>query len=448
VANQAPEAKTQIAQDTDVETFNLGQSFKELVKKLTFPGVTTGLIGATFSASVGLTIIVSVAKAGKLPENLAISWIFAIFVFAGLGTMFMALRYRTPVVVAWSIPGAVIIGKYFQSGGTINNAIGTYFAISIAVLILTFTGAIKWLVDRIPVSIMLAMVAGVLFSYGLGAFSAGLTTPAVYGVMIIVFFAWQYFKSLSSRIPSVVVAALVGVVLLIVLGKTTNVPVHWQIAHPVLVRPGFSFSSMLTLGVPLFFMVVGVQNIQAIGVLLSRGYKPPVNAMYVTPAILSFFNGLFGGHTAVTAGPSTAIVSSEMAGPKEIRWVAAFFEGLFWVGIGLLAEVGVNAAKLVPPEFMLVVAGLAMFDVFISAFGGAFARKFKKGAMVAFFVAAANVSLLKVGSPFWAIVAGVVVALLTERDDFKASSDEGISDKMSLDAKVPLNAPAGRFERT
>nr|MDA8227643.1 benzoate/H(+) symporter BenE family transporter [Desulfitobacterium hafniense] len=249
--------------------YKVGESLKELTQNLSFPGLTTGLIGATFSASVGLGIIISVAKDGKLPDALAISWIFAVFLFGGLATTVISTLYRTPVVIAWSIPGAVLIGKYLTSGGTIYQAAGTYIVIAIVVLILTATGAIKKLIDHIPVPIMLGMVGGVLLSYGIGAFANGMKVPAVYGVMVLVFFVWQFFRSLSSKIPSVVVAAIVGIIMLKVMGMTKSVPITWAIASPVFITPQFSLSSLLTLGVPLFFMVVGVQNIQAIGVLLS-----------------------------------------------------------------------------------------------------------------------------------------------------------------------------------
>ena len=398
--------------------YKVGESLKELTQNLSFPGLTTGLIGATFSASVGLGIIISVAKDGKLPDALAISWIFAVFLFGGLATTVISTLYRTPVVIAWSIPGAVLIGKYLTSGGTIYQAAGTYIVIAIVVLILTATGAIKKLIDHIPVPIMLGMVGGVLLSYGIGAFANGMKVPAVYGVMVLVFFVWQFFRSLSSKIPSVVVAAIVGIIMLKVMGMTKSVPITWAIASPVFITPQFSLSSLLTLGVPLFFMVVGVQNIQAIGVLLSRDYKPPVNAIFAFPSVMTFFNAIMGGHTAVTAGPSTAIVSSDLAGPKEYRWIAAFFEGIFWVIVALLVKVGVDAAKMVPAEFMTVVAGLAMFDVFISAFEGAFSKKFRKGAMAAFFISAANISLFNVGAPFWAIIGGVLASAITEHKDF------------------------------
>ncbi len=93
---------------------------------------------------------------------------------------------------------------------------------------------------------------------------------------------------------------------------------------------------------------------------------------------------------------------------------------MFWVVVGLLAKVGVESAKLAPKEFMQVIAGLAMFEVFISVFEGSFSHKFRRGAMVAFFVAATNISLFKIGAPFWAIVFGVLVSLITEKEDFRS----------------------------
>jgi benzoate membrane transport protein len=66
-----------------------------------------------------------------------------------------------------------------------------------------------------------------------------------------------------------------------------------------------------------------------------------------------------------------------------------------------------------------------MFDVFGSAFRGSFTGQFKSGAVVAFFVAVTNLSILNIGAPFWAIVLGVVVSLVVERNDFKFINGNG-----------------------
>ena len=80
---------------------------------------------------------------------------------------------------------------------------------------------------------------------------------------------------------------------------------------------------------------------------------------------------------------------------------------------------------MVPKEFTAVLAGLAMFEVFASAFKGAFAGKFRFGALVAFFVAVTNLSILNVGAPLWAILLGILTSLLVEREDFNFKNKKG-----------------------
>jgi benzoate membrane transport protein len=265
---------------------------------------------------------------------------------------------------------------------------------------------------------MLGMVGGVFLSYGLNAFTYAIQNVSVCAYMVGAFFVWYAIKPLARKVPPVFIAGVAGGIALKFLGGGAKAPIEWSVATPVFILPHFSFYSIFTLVIPLFLMVIGVQNIQAVGVLLARDYIPPINTIYTTPSIVTFFNAFMGAHTAVTAGPSTAIVSSEAAGKKEYRFIAAFFEGCWWVLIGLLGKVGVGLRKQVPAEFILTLAGLALFDVFIDTIHAAFSDKLKKGAMVAFLIAASNVSLFKIGAAFWAIVAGVIVSLALEWRDF------------------------------
>ncbi len=92
-----------------------------------------------------------------------------------------------------------------------------------------------------------------------------------------------------------------------------------------------------------------------------------------------------------------------------------------------MAKVVVDSVNMVPKEFTAVLAGLAMFDVFSSAFRGAFAAKFRYGALVAFFVAVTNLSILNIGAPFWAIVFGVLISLVLEFPDFKFGAGKVVS---------------------
>ncbi|HHV86348.1 MAG TPA: benzoate/H(+) symporter BenE family transporter, partial [Petrimonas sp.] len=363
--------------------------------------------------------VMNAAKQGGLTDAQAVSWLFGIYVFGGLSTMFMSLRYRIPVVIAYSIPGAVLLGKVLPQF-TLNEAVGAYMLVGLATFTLTATGAIKKVVDHIPVPIMLGMVGGVLLSFGVSMFSAAIKTPSIYGVMLVVFFITMTFRRFSQKIPPIMIAMIAGAILLTSFGLVKPVSLNLQLAKPVFVIPDISLKAILNISVPLFFLVIGVQNIQAVGVLMAEGYKPPINAMYLVPSIGAFINGLVGAHPAVTAGPSTAICSSSAAGErKDMRFIAAFFEGVFWFLFALSAKVAIDAVKLVPSEFTAVLAGLAMFDVFGSAFKGAFSGQFRSGAVVAFFVAITNLSILNIGAPFWAIIFGVLTSLLLEKNDFK-----------------------------
>ena len=399
--------------------YDLKESFKILCTNINAAAVGTGLVATLFSTLGPGVIVMNAAKSGGLTDAQAVSWLLALYGFGGLSTMFVALRYRIPLVIAYSIPGAILLGKLLARF-SLSQAVGAYMVVGLVALILTLTGAIKKVVDHIPVPVMLGMVGGVLLSFGVSMFSAAIKTPSIYGIMLVLFLVVMGFRKFSQKFPPIIVAMIVGAALLYYFGLIKPVTMSWQFAQPRLALPSFSWSAILNISVPLFFLVIGVQNIQAVGVLLAEGYTPPINAMYLIPSIGAFFNGFLGAHPAVTAGPSTAICSGPASGErKELRFIAAFFEGVFWFCFALSAKVAVDAVKLVPAEFTYVLTGLAMFDVFGSAFRGAFTGQFKSGAVVAFFVAVTNLSILSVGAPFWAIVLGVLTSLLVERGDFK-----------------------------
>ena len=407
--------------------FSLGASFKQLLKDTNPAGVGTGLVATLFSTMGPGLIVMNSAKSGGLTDPQAVSWLLALYGFGGLATMFMSLRYRIPVVIAFSIPGAVLLGKLLPHF-TLSQAVGAYIVVGVVALILTVTGLIKKVVDNIPVPIMLGMVGGVLFSFGVSLFKASIEQPGIYGIMLVVFFGAMAFKRFAQKVPPIVLSIFVGIILLLINGQVKAINLNLEIARPVFVMPEFSWRAIIEICLPLFFLVIGVQNIQAVGVLLAEGYKPPINAMYFIPSIGTFTNAVMGAHCAVTAGPSTAICSSPAAHEKrELRYVAAFYEGVFWFAFALLAKVVVDSVNMVPKEFTAVLAGLAMFDVFVSAFRGAFAAKFRYGATVAFFVAVTNLSILNIGAPFWAIIFGVLISLVLEFPDFKIGNGKVVS---------------------
>ena len=151
---------------------------------------------------------------------------------------------------------------------------------------------------------------------------------------------------------------------------------------PVLVTPTFDVAAVLAVGIPLAVLVIAAENAQAYGVLLSQGYRPPINAMTVASGVGGLLAPLTGGHNANVAGPMTAICSGPQAGPDPgARYAASVVNGVLFIAFGVLAGVAVAAVTALPAELVAVVAGLAMIGVLVSSFRGAFGDgRFRTGA--------------------------------------------------------------------
>ena len=67
----------------------------------------------------------------------------------------------------------------------------------------------------------------------------------------------------------------------------------------------------------------------------------------------------------------------------------------------MLAPTFTQLLLLAPKSLVTVLAGLAMLRVLQTAFITAFKERFSLGALVAFLVTVADVSLLNVGAAFW-----------------------------------------------
>ncbi len=83
---------------------------------------------------------------------------------------------------------------------------------------------------------------------------------------------------------------------------------------------------------------------------------------------------------------------------------------------GLLAPFFTRLLLATPPGFIATLAGLAMLRVLQTAFVASFSGRYSFGALVCFLVTVADVSLFRIGAPFWALVLGVAASALLERN--------------------------------
>src|SRR6185436_15634127 len=83
--------------------------------------------------------------------------------------------------------------------------------------------------------------------------------------------------------------------------------------------------------------------------------------------------------------------------------------------IALAAAPVTSLLGILPHSYIIALAGLAILPSFQDALERAFGGTLRFGAVVAFLVAATPFSILGITSAFWALVAGVAAALITDR---------------------------------
>ena len=397
----------------------IGDGLRDLSSKLNINTITAGTVAAIFGCTGPALIILNAAQNGKLTDAQATSWLFSVYFFGGLISVILALYYKMPINGAWSIPGAVMLAAalpLFPFG----DAVGSYLLAGIIVLFLGVSGLIGKAMRWIPLPIVMGMIAGALIRFGVGIVTSTQSAPIVAGATLVAYFAGQ---RLTRKVSPILWALVAGIVVAIAVGdfRLADVKIAW--ITPQIFAPSMSVEALFAIAIPLAVLVIGAENAQAYGVLTAEGYKAPINAMTVISGIGGMITAFFGGHNANIAGPMTAICSSAEAGPdKTGRYAATVVNGVLFGGFGLLASVAVPFVKTMPSALVSLLAGLAMIGVLVQAFDQAFStRRFRYGAFFALVVAMSGITVLKISSPFWALVVGVVVSLIAEPKDFAAS---------------------------
>lgn len=388
--------------------------FAGLGNALGIKTASAGLVAAIFGCSGPALIVIGAAQKGNLTPGQTVAWLLAIYGLGGLISLIMGLYYKIPITGAYSIPGAALVAGALASF-PFDQAVGAFLMAGALVFVLGITGLIGRIMHWLPMPIVMAMIAGALIRFGIGAVNALQALPVAVGLATVTFFlSMRFVKS----VPPLLSALVVGLITVAFTGGFSGGEAAIHFVPPEFTSPVFALDAFFAIAVPLAILVIGAENAQAIGVLYAESYEPPVNAMTIISGIGGMLAGLIGGHNANIAGPMTAICSSEQAGDDlDNRYGATVVNGLLFAAFGIFAGVAVPLIMALPGPLIGAVAGLAMISVLLSAFQSAFDPKagHQIGAFVALIVAMSNISLLNISAPFWALVAGALVSAVVEQ---------------------------------
>lgn len=368
-------------------------------------GFVTVLVGFSSSAAV---VFQAATALGAGPAEIA-SWMWAIGIGIGVVGIGLSLRFRIPVVVAWSTPGAAMLVTA-ADGRTMPEAIGAFVVSALFITVAGFSGVFARALHRIPVSLASAMLAGVLVRFGLDAFIAMKTEPALAIGMLV---AYLVARRLSPRY-AVVTALAAGVLIAGVSGLLHVDGLGLALATPVWTTPEFSVPALVGIAVPLFIVTMASQNVPGIAVLKASGYEPPVSLLVGWTGAVNLVMAPFGGFTLNLAAITAAICMGREAHPDPARrYHAAVWAGIFYFLIGVSgATVGAVFAAF-PKELVMAIAGLALFGTIGNGLAAALGDESRREpALITFLVTASGVTLAGIGAAFWGLVAGALATFV------------------------------------
>lgn len=390
------------------------------VRDLSLSAVVAGFVTVLVGFASAAAIVFQAAGAVGASAAQVGSWMLALGVGMGLTAISLSLRYRAPVVTAWSTPGAALLVTS-AAGLSLEEATGAFLLSAALVTLVGFSGWFERAMDRLPVPIASGMLAGVLLRFGLGLFIAMRTELAL---ALGMFLAYLIARRLAPRY-AVIAALLVGIVVALAQGLLHLDAVHLGLARPIWVTPRFSAGAVIGVGLPLFVVTMASQNVPGVAVIRASGYTLPVSPLIGWTGLANLLVAPFGGFTINLAAITAAICMGREAheDPRR-RYVAAVFSGLFYLIVGIFGATVVALFVAFPPELVAAIAGLALLATIGNGLALAVAQaNQREAALVTFLVTASGVALAGIGSAFWGLVAGIAtLAILRAADRSRPSS--------------------------
>ncbi|MEZ0581221.1 benzoate/H(+) symporter BenE family transporter [Nocardioides sp. MH1] len=378
----------------------------------TLTPVVAGVVAAVVGASSSLVVVLAGLTAVGATAGQAASGLAALCATQAIGMIWLSVRHRIPVSLAWSTPGAALLVSTGAVAGGWSAAVGAFLVCGALIVLTGLVPRLGDLVASIPVPLARAMLAGVLLPLCVEPVVALTDSPTVVAPVVL---TWLLVLRLAPRwaVPASLAVALV------VVGVTAGDRVALGDLAPSLAftAPAWSGAAVIGLALPLYIVTMASQNVPGVAVMKGLGYQVPWRESMAVTGIGTLVAAPLGGHAVNLAAITAALTAGPEAGPDtRRRWLAPVGAAgtylLLAAGCGGLTAL-VAAA---PDGVVQSAAGLALLGTLAASLREALADDDERvPAAVCLVVAASGMTALGIGAAFWALVAGLVVRLVTRR---------------------------------
>jgi benzoate membrane transport protein len=274
------------------------------------------------------------------------------------------------------------------------------------------------IMDWLPLPIVMGMFAGSILEYVLRMIKATVEEVIVGGATVAGYLLGRIIA--RPRVPAMGLALLGGAAAIVVTRDFAARPIAWELPALVVPHMEFTLSAFIAVSLPMVVLSMVLGNVQGLGFLRAQGYDAPAKPVTVVVGLGSIVNALLGGCPAIVGRTAVAIVAAPDAGPAASRYAASVTAAILTFILALAASAVSSLLSIMPRQYIIALAGLAILSSLQEAFEKAFGGRLKFGALVAFVIAATPFSFAGISSAFWAVLAGFAVSALAERKEMRA----------------------------
>ncbi|WP_018348904.1 benzoate/H(+) symporter BenE family transporter [Longispora albida] len=374
--------------------------------------VTAGAVAVLIGCSGPLVIVITAATNAGLSPAQTTSWVWAMLIGCGFSSVILSIWTRTPVITAWSTPGAALLVTSLLAF-RYSDAIGAFLLAGIAATLIGVTGLFGKIMARVPRGVTAAMLAGILLPFVLATFTAIPKSPVVVLAVIAAYLLGRRFLARYA----ILLALGAGVAAAGALGQFRPAGIRLDLAVPVWTTPTFGWPALVSIGIPLLLVTMASQNAPGLAVLRASGYEPRDRLLLTGTGIASVLFAPFGSHAINLAAITAAICTGEDAHPNPAkRYVAGIASGITNLLFGLFGTALVQVFAALPRPLVAAVTGVALLGAVLTGLAGALEDvPAREPALITLAVTASGVTMLGVGSAFWGLVAGMGTYLVLRR---------------------------------
>lgn len=373
--------------------------------------ITSGFLAVLVGYTSSVAIVFQAATAAGADQAIINSWLLSLGLAMGLTCIGLSLFYKTPILTAWSTPGAALLATALV-GIPMSDAVGAFLFSAFLITISGITRSFERLSQIVSPSIAAAMLAGVLVQFCLEIFVYIQQEFFLVASMCAIYLLGRRFFALYA-IP---LALVVGIFISWYLQLFSETKINLEIAEFVFTMPTFSIASVISISIPLFVVTMTSQNMPGIAVMQAADYHPPISPVITVTGITTFILAPFGCFAINLAAITAAICMGEDAGKdRSKRYLAGVSAGVFYLIAAVFGATIVALFAISPKALILPLAGLALLGTLGNSLAQALGSpKEREAALITFLITSSGIVFYGIGSAFWGLLAGILVQLVLQ----------------------------------